>query len=193
MGSVRYQTRKRVTTRMTVLQISKLDAAKRNLEQALLLFFESGDVVATHVLASAAREVLRQLAKPSGVKSLNDILLEHIKPGKTDEVLAKLNEANNFFKHAGRDSGKVIEFNPESTEFILWDATTLYQRLVGELPSLVATYLGWFVLKRKNIFMDDQTASQATEIATHLNLDLDNRSNFLRIVRSVIDESRAQQ
>lgn len=45
-----------------------------------------------------------------------DQTLASIKPEFKREVAIKLHEAQNFFKHADRDSDKVLSFNPGQTE-----------------------------------------------------------------------------
>jgi hypothetical protein len=48
---------------MKKIEISKLDAAKRQLKTAINLYFSYGDPVSIHTLASAAREILYDLNK----------------------------------------------------------------------------------------------------------------------------------
>jgi hypothetical protein len=43
------------------LRISKLDAAKRQLETAITLYFNSGDWVSIHALAGAAYMIIRDV------------------------------------------------------------------------------------------------------------------------------------
>ena len=48
------------------LRLTKLDAARRQLETAVRLYFHEGDPVSTHTLAAAAYNVLRALNKRQG-------------------------------------------------------------------------------------------------------------------------------
>lgn len=139
-------------------KISKLDAARRQLREAIYLFFERRDIIAVHTLSAASLQILHDLAKARGDKSfLKDGPM--IRREYKKEVLRKINEAENFFKHAESDPDKILEFRPEVTRFFLFDALDLYQKLTGTLFCEGKIYLVWFaasyptlILERK--FMD---------------------------------------
>lgn len=54
------------------MHISKLEAARRQLEAAIRLFFLNGDPVAIHTLTGAARGLLGDLSHAEGKKGLLD-------------------------------------------------------------------------------------------------------------------------
>ena len=137
------------------MDISKLDAAKRQLDMALKLFFLYADVVAIHTVASASFGILEDLCKKQGVDSLTQKgLLGMIKPEKQAEVSKKLRAAQNFFKHADRDSDQILHFNPVITEFILMDAAYLYQMLTNEKTALMVIYDLWYFSKNSDLLLD---------------------------------------
>jgi hypothetical protein len=124
-------------------KISKLDAARRQLREAICLFFERRDIIAVHTLSAAALQILHDLAKARGDKSfVKDNPM--IRPEYKKEVLRKINEAENFFKHADSDPDKILEFRPEVTCFFLFDALDLYQKLTGKMFHEGKIYLVWF-------------------------------------------------
>lgn len=93
------------------IYVSKLDAARRQLEHAIRLYFRHGDVVVIHTLTSAAHQILRDLGKAQGVKSImHDEGMELIKPERRDEVRKIYAKAENFFKHADRDPEEQLKF-----------------------------------------------------------------------------------
>jgi hypothetical protein len=49
-------------------KVSKLDAAKRQLETAIRLYFSDGDPVSIHTLTAAAYNILRDVTKQKGVE-----------------------------------------------------------------------------------------------------------------------------
>ena len=84
------------------IKISKLDAAKRQLESAILLYFNDSDPVSIHTLAGAAHGILADLNKKGGGHPmiLSDFL---IKDDFKQDFRKKLSEAKNHFKHANQD------------------------------------------------------------------------------------------
>ena len=130
------------------IHISKLDAAKRQLETAIDLFFQEDDAVSIHSLARASHEILESLGKKQGVKSVIEMGLEQsIKPEKWKEIKNKLNIPKNFTKHADKDSDGVLEFHTELPEYYLWDACRLYMLLTQERPKNILVYYLWFTIK----------------------------------------------
>ena len=102
--------------------VSVIDAAKRQLKEAITLFFEQRDSVAIHTLASAAHEILCKSAKPRGFSSfLRDI--PGIDEKAQERVNSWMNENKNFFKHGNQNKNKdpkaSIEFLTEMNVFII--------------------------------------------------------------------------
>lgn len=135
------------------LTISKLDAAKRQLDTFIKLYFHSGDPVAMHTLVTAAFCIIRDLnTKRGGDPTSQDKIFEYVNPKHHKLLRSKINEAQNFFKHANRDHTAVLEFNPDDTEFIAVDACLKYVELTGEYPPLFQIFNGWMKLTHPEMF-----------------------------------------
>jgi len=136
------------------LLISKLDAAKRQLETAIRIYFSSGDPVSIHTLTAAAYNVVRDVNKNMGGEKLlaKEGFLEYIKEGHEQEVWEIINKAENFFKHADRDHDSTIEFNPAQSEFLILEACSVYAKLSGEFPPLFKLYQSWFIANHQHWF-----------------------------------------
>lgn len=135
------------------MDISKLDAAKRQLDTAISLYFKNADPVSIHTLTAAAHQILMDLAKIEDIKSfMKDTSI--IRKGKEKEFLAMINEAENFFKHAERDPKGLLKFNPEETEALLLDAVEMYMQVTKEMPEDMSIYRVWFLLKNPEIVSD---------------------------------------
>ena len=89
---------------MAEMKVGKLDAARRQLETAIRIYFSEGDPVATHTLAAAAHQLLADLSKARGsAPMLTDSLLRMIRQDQVKQARDRFNAAANFFKHADRD------------------------------------------------------------------------------------------
>jgi len=139
---------------MGKLQISKLDAVKRQLEVAVKLFFFDGDPVSLHTLVAAAYNLLRDVnrhlkGEPLFVK---EAALDRIRPEKRDEFYAMVNEAENFFKHADRDPGETLLFHTAQTKVLLWDACRAYRLLTEEITPTFQAFEWWIFLEKPEMF-----------------------------------------
>ena len=136
------------------LTISKLDAAKRQLETAIRLYFHQGDPVSIHTLVSAAYNIIRDVnAKRGGPKMvMKEQLFNYVKPEMHVEFHNLLHKAENFFKHANRDHDASLEFSPSESELLIFDACTKYWELSGEQPPLFQIFRGWFMAVREELF-----------------------------------------
>jgi hypothetical protein len=137
-----------VDTTLKTIPVTKLDAARRQLESAIRLYFNYGDEVSIHTLTAAAHGVLTDLAehRAAGAITLRQALVELFAPEDRKKVHEKLNEAQNFLKHANRDPEVVLEFLPAQTEFLLFDACNAYQVLTGEMTPAFKVYKVWWLL-----------------------------------------------
>ena len=75
------------------IHISKLDAARRELEHAIKLFFNYGDVVIVHLVSCSAEAILSGIGSKQGIVSLKLRLKNDRKKEKQREVTGKINEA----------------------------------------------------------------------------------------------------
>lgn len=145
------------------IKISKLDAAKRQLETAIRLFFNDADPISIHTLASAAHCILSDLNKKVGGHPMivsDFLILEKYK----QEFRKKISEAKNHFKHADKDPDAVIDFYPEINDFLLYDACSKYEELTGESVSYFRIFAGWFVSGNLKAFSFDKKFQQYGQI-----------------------------
>lgn len=132
------------------MNISKLDAAKRQLDTAINLYFKDADPVSIHTLTAAAHQILMDLANIQEIKSfLKQSTL--IKKEMQKQYLLMINEAENFFKHAKEDPLSLLSFKPELTETLLLDAVEMYMQLTNEKPEDMSIYRVWFLLNHPTI------------------------------------------
>ena len=132
------------------LQVSKTDAAKRQIETAIRLWFSSGDPVSIHTLTAAALQVIHDLGKRRGVTAtLRE--LPGIRPEYRKQVQELMVRYENFFKHADRDPEAQLSFNPEATQLYLFDAVLTYERLTQDVSPVLATFKAWMLIQHREL------------------------------------------
>jgi len=139
---------------MENLKITKLDAVRRQLETAIRLYFDSADPVSIHTLAAAAYNAFRDFNKKSGGKPLmtKEVTIDCLKDASKKELRDKINAAENFFKHADKDHGEILEFSPRQSEFLIFDVCVWWCSYSGEDPVLFRLFKAWFMRQNPYIF-----------------------------------------
>lgn len=128
-----------------MIAISKLEAAKRQLETAISLFFNQGDIVSIHTLIHASHTLLYEMGKSEDHKSIiKDMFVERVRPEKRDEFRKRLNKSASYFKH-GQNNAKALKFGPFESELYLFDAVRLYQSITGEVIAKMQMYSYWYI------------------------------------------------
>ena len=97
-------------------EITKIDAARRQLRTAIELWFADGDPISIHTLAAAAYQIIHDLNRRNKGP---DLLLDskYIKDEKRREFVSLVKSTSNFMKHADRGKmgmAKSIEFSSDS-------------------------------------------------------------------------------
>lgn len=159
--------------------ISKLDASKRQLETAIILFFNYSDPVSLHTLTAAAHTILNDLAKKQQIKSiLRWEILSNVKHEKRAEVKKIFTEADRFFKHADKDPNKLLKFYYEPTGFLIWDACYLYQKLSKEITPLMVVFRAWFNTEHYDLLLKQDDQNKFRELSNLI--DHNNRIEYIK-------------
>jgi len=163
------------------IQIAKIDAARRQLETAIDLYFRAGDVIAVHTLAAAARNVLANLCAHRDVISVLQIehwVEEYIKPEHHGMIHKRFRAPENFFKHADRDPEEVLTFNPEASEYWLIEAVEAYSALTNEEPPLFKAYRAWWMIHHPDLLKE--IPSQLQFLLQNVRYAPNERAKFIR-------------
>jgi len=128
------------------INLNKLEVSRRQIETAIQLYFNCGDPVSTHTLTTAALEVLSGLNDArKGSPMLSDLEASGvIRPDKLGVARKAFRKAQNFFKHADKDPGEILDFNPDATTFYLIDAVEKYRELSKRNPPVMRVFALWF-------------------------------------------------
>lgn len=130
---------------MDKIVLSKVDVIRRQLNQAIQLYFMDADPVSVYTLVSAASEVNINLMKLRGIISSKDQLLDLVMDHKQKDFINLMNEAQNFFKHADRDPESLFDFKPKLIETRLLMSIYDYGELTGNITSLMETAMVWLL------------------------------------------------
>ena len=124
-------------------QVTKLDAARRQLETAIRLLFEQADEVAIHTLAYAAFGILKGVAQHR--KERRVLAAAEELAAKDKAFWSRFNRKGNFFKHADTDpEGNVPEIPEEENEALISLGVEMYRDLKCPItPEIEAFYLWW--------------------------------------------------
>lgn len=99
-------------------QLTKLDAARRQLWVAVKLLFDGADPVAVHTLVGAASAIISDLVEQQHPAASWDKFAQqanNITPSLYFQVMRK---PQNFLKHARDDAAETFDFDPTETESV---------------------------------------------------------------------------
>lgn len=126
--------------------VSKIEAAERQLSEAIKLFFEERDPVAIHALASGAGQIAADLARKQGLNApLRDT--EYLSGKQKKWWIQVIKSAENFFKHAERDSDEVFHLPTDITRLFLAEAIAMLEAVGSAGTVEMEIYQVWFVQK----------------------------------------------
>lgn len=162
--------------------ISKLEAAERQLRQAVRLFFQRGDDVAVHTLAAASYQIVSDICKIKGIhREMEDSpILEEM--GVKGEVLAAMREPQNFFKHADKDPEGTVRFSPPLSTFLILYSIQYFYAITGKQFPEGQVFRVWFFL-----LYPDRAPPETKALLSKIHKDVrsDDYSMFLELIGTV--------
>jgi hypothetical protein len=167
--------------------VSKVDAASRQLDTAIRLWFEGGDQVSIHTLACSAHQILSDLHRRRGGKDpIADTDL--IRDEYRSQYLKLMKKEFNFFKHADNDPHEVLSFKPDVTLFFLVIGCHL-MRQVGQRLSDTQQTLGHYMAVTKpelmkEEFMEEFRAKFSPEVLRSI-ARLERREFFRKMLEAI--------
>ncbi len=171
---------------MAKIRVSKIDAARRQIDVAIRLLFSQGDAVAIHTLAAAGGRILKDLCEQKATPS-HIAFSDMIRPGKEAEFNALMNRASNFFKHADRDADEILDgVEEEVNDAVLMIATVAYADL-GYTPSPEMTALHyWYVALHPNVLSVSATDELRANLEEIRSLSGRSRSQHLQAGKQLL-------
>ena len=139
-------------------KITKLEAAQRQLDAVIRMFFKNEDILAVHTVSRAAFRIVFDLTSEGDAKNA---LATHIKKVGAH----RFNEETNFLKHADQDPEAEIDDNFQVlTEAGIGMAIGLYKHHNSKLTPEMTSFLVWSQFVRPGLFdLSEDTAKFIAE------------------------------
>lgn len=126
------------------IHISKIDAAKRQLDVAIRLLFDGVDPVAVHTLVGAASIIISNLVENIHPQNNWDKFAQEANGITAAKYFSIMREPQNFLKHAHYDATASMDFDPKDTESLaFWAALNLGN--FGELSMEASVLQLWYL------------------------------------------------
>lgn len=114
-----------------VVRLTKQEVARRQLETAIDLLLTDGDLIAIHVLSSAAHDVIEGVARKRKILTGFEANVLRYPKHLRDAYRATIKRPFNFMKHGGGDD-ELADFVPETVNLHLVLAHGSYCHIYGE-------------------------------------------------------------
>jgi hypothetical protein len=174
---------------LQVIRLTKIEAAEKQLREAIRLFAEGRDPVTVQTVVGAAHQVLTDLARKKGFGSvIKDSV--YVRPEKKKEWIAIVNSAQNFFKHADLDPEAVLDFHPEFMNFLLFDAVEMYLILKKSLFWEGSVFRAWIYVNYPQFLTDQGLRRQYENFAQQLGTQVSDFGKALETVESLVHSGR---
>lgn len=160
-----------------IVPVSKIDAVKQQIDEAIWMFFNRRNPIAIHSIVGAAHQVLHDLTDRNSSMIKNDRAASA--SSKNKNWYRRLNKEYNFFKHAETDKDKTINFDPLLHTYYLVDCVYMYRALTGESPHNHNIFDAWFALANPNA-IGNQSSKLLAEQSAKSVLNPDNFELFLK-------------
>ena len=153
--------------------ITKLEAAKRQLDCALELFFDEKDAVAIHTLACAAHQVIHDINRDQNGPEL---LFDHKDTSDPAVKVTKklLHSQYNFFKHADNDPcpNCGIRFSSDISDIFLLSSVIGIYYLDGTINTLQRAFINYIHVNKGDFLTQDIVEYLKSKIDDEVKLKL---------------------
>ena len=146
-----------------MVTVTKMEAASRQLDTAIQLFFSGGDSIAIHSLATAAANVFADIAERK--ESVSWRTRTRDSSGLSmKELKCILHNSWNFFKHADSDTDGKLIFNEQENQDLMFMAVLDCGELYNTSCAMQAFQL-WYIAAYPHSFSEtDAIFSEAQKL-----------------------------
>lgn len=128
----------------TVQEIKKIDAARRQINAAVLMYFNNVEPLATHTVAAAGLQIVMDLAKEKGLAVGLEEMLLSFGPEIRAQMRESMRHPQNFIKHADRGMHTdVLKYDPDTVEGFVLLACMAYDDYAGAVTPETNAFKFW--------------------------------------------------
>ncbi len=175
------------------MKLDKEQVAVRQLDTAIRLMFNNGDIVSIHTLASASSTIFHDLLHSIGATSWRDDIIKSY-PGNKKEVIRILNQTQNFFKHANKDPKEELEFDEATNDETIIFATLEYCELLRmkkmaskKITTPMSVFQMWYFAKApESLLMSSDRGGK--NIVNHAQALFPDLKNYPRVRQLAVGE-----
>jgi hypothetical protein len=155
---------------MITEKVTKLDVARRQIDEAIRMFFDRRDPIAVHTVVSAAAQVLSDLGKTRGFQgwTRNPSV---VKPGRWKEWREAITRFEAFFKHADKDADATCDFRPDVTQLFILEAVELLRVFIGKFTWEGMIFSIWFSVKYPDLLKEGEFKDAIAALPAQPKLD----------------------
>jgi len=157
--------------------ISKESAARSQLETAITLWFQDGDLASIHTLAAAANDCWNGLGKKRGIRTKMKETVDGLSRKKYNRVTA----AQDFFKHGHKETGKFLRYQPAHAEVLMFDSALAALELFGDPSLMMQAFWAHYILSHPvpGFDIDRMLPVQLLQLMSDVEVQLVPRQEFL--------------
>ena len=153
-----------------IVRLSKIEAARRQIESAIWLWFVDDDMVSVHTLAAAAHRTLVDLANLWGASAWPATAAYLPKRSSTPKRL-RTESAVTYFNEVKEE--ETYELSQQWIELYLFDAVMAYSNLAADRggSALMSTFVVRFGVERQDLFVTDAFSLLERRISKSFNIE----------------------
>lgn len=139
-----------------LIQVSKLEAAQRQLDVAIRMLFADADPIAVHTLVGAASIIFTDMVEKLVPDKSWDKMAQNANDLTPVEYFNIMRKAQNFFKHARDDHDTTLDFDLNDTESLAFWAVMN----AGELAPLsieAQVFQLWYIASHSPVSDDNES------------------------------------
>ena len=138
--------------------LTKLEAAKRQIQTAIDLYFLHGDLISVMTLVGAAEEICGNVLARNGKKNILSLMLDESRRlglnFTSQDVYNRSSVLRNALKHAKDSEEDQFRFDEEAAVLMLVRAVINFQLLGEELTIEMEKFITW--VKTYGLLINDQ-------------------------------------
>lgn len=166
--------------------VTKLEAASRQLETAIRLFFSGGDSISIHTLAASAANVFADVSDRKLGQSWRSIIRETNKLSER-QLKEIIHREWNFVKHADHDTDSTLEFDESTTDHVSFVASLECGEVKKDLSHIMEVFQIWYIAAYPDKFDSTEAVFDTAQRALP-DLSRLERSEQIRIGAKLLDE-----